>query len=488
MSSARFSTKILLVTVIPVMITALVLAYVLISGRVDEFNKRTNDKGNDVSNYVATISEFGLFTGNFDYLESTLVHTINQQDIVAVYIEDNNKNVVVKKINKRYQNIDIYTLDENIYMRFSANIVKTSIDIDDLRSVPGVNTGGNNILGRVNIIMDLRRASILKTDIIRNSIFTTIILTLGTIFIALLFARSVTDPIRKISKSVNVIKQGDLNHRVSVDFSGELAELADGINKMTSSLEDARLEEMKKNEALSKAKKEAECANRAKTLFLSSMSHEMRTPMNAIQGFSQLIEMDTEEEETRNNAREILTSSQHLLELIESLLDISQIESGNINLYIDSYELKSMLDVCISMVKPIADKMNVNIENRSTAKESYKIDVDNKKFKQVIINLLSNAIKYNIKSGNIIIDSEIDDRKELCLSITDTGKGIEEKYQDNLFNYFDRAGQECSNITGNGLGLAITKKLIEKMNGTIGFESVANEGSRFWIKVPLSKK
>ena len=486
MMSARFRTKMLLVTVLPVVATAIILAFVLISGRVDEFNKRIDDKGNDITKYLSIISEYGLFSNNFEYLKSTLLHTINQEDVVAIYLEDNKRSIVLKEFNNSYKNFNLNNFDKTRFKVFTSDILKTSIEIDDIQTVYEEQSIANNTIGTVNIIMDLRNIRLLKTKIIRNGIFITLSLTLLTIFIAILFSRSVTGPIRQIHADVNIIKQGNLKHRIPVNFSGELAELASGINNMTASLEDAQNEEKRQHELLATAKKEAEYANRAKSLFLSSMSHEMRTPLNAILGFSQLIELDAEDDDIKNNTQEIIRSSRHLLELIEGLLDISQIESGSLVLSIESYSIKDTLEFCLSMVKPLAEEKSVQIDNQVDKRPDIKVEVDNKLFKQVLLNVLTNAIKYNIQNGSVIIDYSIENEKTLSLSVTDTGKGIELQNHDKLFNYFDRAGQECSNIAGSGLGLAISKSLIEKMKGRIEFESTVGEGSCFFIKVPIS--
>jgi len=486
MISSRFRTKVLFVTVLPVIATALILASVLISERINEFDKRTNEKGNNIASYLSLMSEYGVFSNNFSYLESTLTHTLNQQDITAIYIKDNNKSVVLKRFNNNEENFDIRNVDNKIYKVFTSTIIKTSIEINDINSELDKISDNNTIVGTVNIVMNLRNANILKTKIIKNGILITFILTLATIFIALLFSRSVTEPINQIYTDVNIIKQGNLQHRIPIDFSGELAALANGINNMTSSLDVAQSKEKLRNDALVKAKQEADRANRAKSLFLSSMSHEMRTPLNAILGFSQLIEIDAKDDLTKENVQEINQAGKHLLMLIDDLLELSLIESGKVRLCIESYNLKEILEFCLSMVKSSTEKMSIQIDNKVDSLPDIKIQVDDKRFKQIILNLLSNAIKYNNKNGSVIINYSIEDEKMLCLSITDTGKGIAPHYHDNLFNLFDRAGQECSTITGTGLGLAISKKLIEKMDGTIGFESTVGEGSHFWVKVSLA--
>lgn len=237
---------------------------------------------------------------------------------------------------------------------------------------------------------------------------------------------------------------------------------------------------------LLEAKLAAEEASRSKSLFLSSMSHELRTPMNAILGFSQIIDMTTKDGATKENIKEIISAANHLLELINEILGFSKIESGEIDLKYDSYSIKHIIEFCISMIKPSADKMSIRINNKLDSLPDIKINIDEKWFKQVVLNILSNAVKYNKESGSVTIEYSVCDNKMLYLSITDTGKGIPLNQQNNIFYPFNRAGEEGSSIAGSGLGLVISKNLIEKMNGAIGLESSDEEGSCFWIKVPLS--
>lgn len=486
MMNIRFRSRILLVTVLPVVSASIILAYIFISGRVDEFNERTNDQGNNISSYLSLMSEYGVYSNNFEYLESILDKTLNQKNIVAIYIEDRDKSIVLQRVSKDYKDVDIHNIDKNINKLFSSRITKTVITLDDITAANVEQPDSSIIVGTVNIIMNMKDAKLLKMQIIQDGIITTLILTLITIFVALIFSRSVTRPIKEIYKGVDLIGQGDLQHRIPVNFSGELAVLAEGINNMTSSLEIASLNEKQRQEALVKAKQQAESANRVKSILLSSMSHEMRTPMNAILGYSQLIELDAKDENIKSHIREVIRANKLLLDMVEDMFDVSQIESDVINLDIRKCSLKYMIEFCISIVKSSAEEMQVKIDNKVSLLPEINVYVDDKRFKQIVINLLSNAIKYNNKNGDVIVDYLVDDENTLCLSVTDTGKGISPFYHKQIFNHFDRAGQEGSNIAGSGLGLAICKKLIEKMHGSIGFESTLGKGSRFWIKVPLA--
>ena len=237
---------------------------------------------------------------------------------------------------------------------------------------------------------------------------------------------------------------------------------------------------------LFESKIKAEEASNAKSIFLSSMSHEIRTPMNAIIGFTQLLGMDTKNERQQSYVEEISNAGEHLLGLINEILDLAQIESGKLVLVISNYNLKDIIESCLNIIKPAADNRSIQIEDRISVLPGIDIKVDEVRFKQVVLNLLSNAVKYNKEKGKLIVECAQGNDHMLTLTIADTGIGIPPEQQSHLFNPFDRAGQENYNIPGSGLGLVIAKNIIESMNGSIGFESTINEGSRFWIKIPLA--
>lgn len=232
------------------------------------------------------------------------------------------------------------------------------------------------------------------------------------------------------------------------------------------------------------AKEEAERASRAKTDFLSSMSHELRTPLNAVLGFAQLMELDLSlTDETKDYINEILTAGNHLLGLINEVLDLTQIESGHVDLMPEVVNLNQLVKECISLIEPIAQKNNIHIKN-TLMNEDFVLRGDKTRIKQVIINLLSNAVKYNNENGQVIISTKLVNDKFYRISIKDTGYGIKAEDITGLFEAFNRLDAKGSAIEGTGIGLVITKKLVNLMGGKIDVESQYGTGSTFWIDMP----
>lgn len=230
------------------------------------------------------------------------------------------------------------------------------------------------------------------------------------------------------------------------------------------------------------ARDEAERANNAKSEFLSSMSHELRTPMNAILGFGQLLEIDAGlNEEQADYVGEMLKAGRHLLELINEVLDLSRIESGNISLSLEPLPCAELLKECLALVKPIAKVQGITIKN--TPIVDYLVRADRTRLKQVLLNLLSNAIKYNRPQGEVSIQITVQDGF-VRLAVSDTGYGIPAQRQQELFQPFSRLGAEETDIEGTGIGLTICRRLVEMMGGSIDMESEEGQGSSFWIELP----
>lgn len=241
--------------------------------------------------------------------------------------------------------------------------------------------------------------------------------------------------------------------------------------------------EKKNNElAIIKSKEEAETANQAKSDFLSSMSHELRTPLNAILGFTQLLKYEKSlTDKQQSHINEIARAGNLLLELVNQILDLARIEKGHLQLTINQVNLSQVLNECQAMISPLAEKNHLAL-NINTLVNGYVL-ADYTRLKQIMLNLLSNAIKYNNKNGSVSIKVLQKENNIIRISVIDTGTGIAEALLPEIFQAFNRLNA-ASTIEGTGIGLSISKQLIEMMNGRIGASSAINQGSEFWIELP----
>ncbi len=239
--------------------------------------------------------------------------------------------------------------------------------------------------------------------------------------------------------------------------------------------------------AMAEARQAAEDANRAKSDFLSSMSHELRTPLNAIIGFSQTLGMEALNDEQHDQVREIGHAGEHLLGLVNEILDLARIESGRLELSTKPVSLDKVVDECVSLTQTLADGKGITI---ATAIETSGLHVqaDYTRFKQVLLNLMSNGIKYNRDNGTLTIRVEGEGSSGVAkVLVSDTGMGLTAEQLAKLFQPFERLGQDATSTEGTGIGLVITKDLVELMQGEIGVESEHGQGSTFWFTLPLTE-
>jgi signal transduction histidine kinase/ActR/RegA family two-component response regulator len=238
------------------------------------------------------------------------------------------------------------------------------------------------------------------------------------------------------------------------------------------------------NAELANAIDEARNANQAKSAFLSSMSHELRTPLNAILGFAQILtspSLPTTEAQKKEFANHILKSGRHLLTLINEILDLAKVESGTITLSMEPVALGEILGECQTMIEPLAAARGIRVLFPQQVRAV--LLADRTRLKQVLLNLLSNAIKYNRDAGAVVLDCQQVTPERLRISVQDTGMGLRPDQLASLFQPFNRLGQEAGAQEGSGIGLVVTRRLVELMNGTIEVSSSPGVGSVFKIEL-----
>ncbi|HBY60829.1 MAG TPA: hypothetical protein DEH78_13485 [Solibacterales bacterium] len=234
-------------------------------------------------------------------------------------------------------------------------------------------------------------------------------------------------------------------------------------------------------EILRLARDEAERANNAKSEFLSRMSHELRTPLNAILGFAQLLEMSRINRKDRDSVEQILKAGRHLLLLINEVLDIAKIESGRLPLSLEAVRVNEVVEEVLVMIQPIAAERNILLRADPDIEWRHQVKADRHRLKQVLLNLLSNGVKYNREGGAVTLSCLEVGKNRLRIQVTDTGIGIPPDKMDRLFQPFERLGAEETGVEGTGIGLTLSKRLVEAMGGRIGVESGLDWGSRFWV-------
>lgn len=238
--------------------------------------------------------------------------------------------------------------------------------------------------------------------------------------------------------------------------------------------------------ALLQARDEAEAANAAKSLFLSRMSHELRTPLNAILGFGQLLDLDKASlsESHADNVKEILLAGEHLLALVNEVLDLSRIESGRFDLRFETVTLEPLIHACVNQLRPLAAERGITLS--APAALATQVEADTTRLKQILLNLLSNAIKYNHPGGSVRI-AALPCGEHVRIDVSDTGCGIASEHLSRLFKPFERVNTQ-QHVEGTGIGLALVKKLVERMGGEVGVHSKAGRGSTFWFSLYLAGK
>jgi PAS domain S-box-containing protein len=235
------------------------------------------------------------------------------------------------------------------------------------------------------------------------------------------------------------------------------------------------------NRNLTLAKSEADAANEAKSSFLARMSHELRTPLNAILGFGQLLELDDLTPLQQQSVGHLVKGGQHLLALINEVLNITQVESGHLEMTIEAVALGEIISECCALMRPQAAQRSIQLDDRHDTLHGLYLTTDRQYLKQVLLNLIANAIKYNRPGGAVTLICTPRPEGRLRIAVQDTGRGIAPEDIAKLFTPFERLGASSAGIEGSGLGLVLSQRLVTALGGTLGVDSSPGTGSIFWI-------
>ena len=298
-----------------------------------------------------------------------------------------------------------------------------------------------------------------------------------SILIAVLIRKLVVNKIAFITQRLKSLDKHD-------DRAGLLKNLGhDEIGNLSQTINEL-LDNFKRTETdLGNAREMAERKNQAKTEFLSQLSHELRTPLNSIIGFAELSTLQSLELTTKENIEQILHAGNHLLGLIDDLLDMSKLELGKYEISDECINVKGIIDDCLALVAPLARESHINLSVDCSDAENTFVNADYKRLKQVLVNVLSNAIKYNREGGFVRISCQFPEQGPICIKIQDNGRGIAADMLELIFEPYERGGVEHTSVAGSGIGLFLSRTLIQAMGGRIGVKSEEGKGSTFWLEL-----
>jgi two-component system, NarL family, sensor histidine kinase BarA len=509
-------TRVLFLTLVPTIAISLLLSAYFTSTRLQDLENALRDRGYAIALQVAPASEYGVFSGNTAVLQHIANEALSEPEVrsVAIFNRDGTlltqagqvKNVRLPIIDLTNPPSTITMTDQENSLLFTVPVTVSDLIIEDYptSNLPiGADSANNQILGWITIELGRITTTLRQYQVLfACSIIVFIGLGISGVF-AFRMGRDVTRPILEIAYCVEKIKNGNLDTRVYTNARGELRLLEEGINTMAASLKAAH-EEMQQsveqatadlrqtletieiqNIELEMARKEAEMGSRVKSEFLANMSHEIRTPLNGVIGFINLLlksELDTRQRDYLCTMHKSATS---LMSIINDILDFSKIEAGKLQLDKMPMELRECVEDALTLLAPNAHEKALELVQLVYSDVPRKIMGDHLRLKQIITNLINNAIKFT-ETGSIVVrvmlEKETIDHVILCVSVTDTGIGLAPDDQRALFQAFKQADASTTRkFGGTGLGLVISKRLVQQMSGEIGVKSEKSKGSTFWF-------
>ncbi|WP_286715613.1 ATP-binding protein [Marinobacter sp. tcs-11] len=507
--------KVLVVTLVPTLLTTLLLGLFFTYSWVNNIENLLKDRGESLSRQLAAGSEYGLFTANRSLLSSLSNALLEEQDVRSITFYGSDGQRMLHTGPGSAETVAMAPLEPNQPVRVthdSSTRFVTPVHLQDLMIETMLDPDARQSaakrqapLGWVAVEMSHVRTEKETYKALLISLLLVIGGVLLSLAIALRLSRAFTDPVFQLNEAVAKLKEGKLDTRVYTSAGPEFEQLESGLNDMASELSKAQAEMQQnidqatedlretletieiQNIELDFARKEALEASRIKSEFLANMSHEIRTPLNGIIGFTELLLKSPLPRQQRDHLNTIRKSSEILLTIINDILDFSKIEAGKLILDRVPFQLRDIVEEVMVMLAPAAHAKNLDLVPLVYNDVPDNIMGDPLRVKQVITNLVNNAIKFT-QTGEVVLRASLEDedtehnRVTLRLSITDSGVGLSRAQQQSLFNAFSQADASTARqYGGTGLGLAISKRLVEEMGGKIGLESELGKGSTFWF-------
>ena len=470
----------MLLGVVPSVLIVAILVTFFIMTRFGDTIDRFDEKGALLAAQLATSSELLIFSGDGSYLDPHADHALVDPEVLCVK--------VIKEQSQIYKRGDCRQINRPNLHEYSHFIYKP-VAFRDIGMQGKKETMDNLELGRVVVLLSSEQINKEHNQIILHGLSIGFPAILLAMLVSWRIGRSLSEPVVELSKTVHKIAKGDLTARVDVSSKSEIGHLQTNLNKLAESLEvleSTRAEDLKH---IKKAQQEAEAASYAKSQFLAVMSHELRTPMNGVMGMLQLLQASELSDEEQDYVNTAINSTEHLLTVVNDILDFSRIESGKMVIESVFFRLPELLRSVQQSLEPIAKDKKLPLILEIDPKLDLAIKSDPTRLRQVLINLAGNAIKFT-ESGFVKISVHTEnlksDKIELIIDIIDTGIGISKTQLAKMFESFNQADSSTSRkYGGTGLGLSISKNLLHLMGGDLKVQSQLGVGSTFSCTLTL---
>ncbi len=510
---SRLQFKILLLSLFPAALMSLGLGAYVINVQLQMLDDSFQERGKAIAREMATVSVYGLFSGDLVAMEMGARSILNQPEVVAVTLQDTIGETLIHLGKESGIDRSLEYAAEHSKHLFSTPVL-SGFSESEIGYYPDQNRKADATEGPLKLgaaTVELLDTTILVSQkrIIRNSLLIVLLGLAITGSIAIGLGHRLTRPIVRLSQAVIRMKHGDFSARVPASSKGELLNLEDGFNSMAAELENSR-EEMQRqieratsdltqtmealelqNMELALAKKKAIKVSQVKLEFLANMSHEIRTPMNGMIGFLNLLLKTELSPKQLGHVETISKSANNLLNIINNILDYSKLEYGRVLPESSPFSIIGCFEETVALLTPSAHEKGLELVLLIYSDVPDRLFGDEMRLRQIVINLVGNAIKFT-HDGEVVLRVMLDEETEqdckLLFSVTDTGIGIEKEVQKQLFDPFKQADQStCRKYGGSGLGLSISRELILSMDGDISLESEHGVGSCFQVTVTLPK-